>query len=239
MASLQKYIDGGADIAGSAVPALLESFLVGPVAAGALSELAVICVKGLNDWVHRQQSQREATRSAAALIYTFKEIEMRLNAGQQIRNDDFFRLRTGCSVDAQTVLEGVLVKSKLQYEERKIQLIGNLLAAISFDETISADDACWYLNLIDSLNYQSLLIVAALSENQHNTQNDVSMETIYKRDNVVLLQISHLRNIGLIEQESGFVRDISLSKVGEILVSSMKLVDELNLEGDKIRRILF
>ena len=102
-----------------------------------------------------------------------------------------------------------------------------------------ADDACWYLNMIDSLNYQSLLILAALAEHQINTQNDVSMETIYNRDTVVLLQISHLRNIGLIEQESGFVTDISLSKVGKILVSSMKLVDELNLEGDKIRRILF
>lgn len=238
MNSKQKYVNGGLDIAGAAIPPLLATCLGDPIA-GAVTQLAVVCMKELSDYEHRQQSERERARSAAALIYAFREVEQRLNAGQQIRDDDFFRLRTGCSVDAQTVVEGVLVKSKQQYEERKIQLIGNLLAAISFDETISADDACWYLNIIDSLNYQSLLILAALSENQLNTQNDVSMEIIYKRDNVVLLQISHLRNIGLIEQESGFVRDISLSKVGKILVSSMKLVDELNLEGDKIRRILF
>jgi hypothetical protein len=150
--SLIEYIHKGTDIVGAAVPPLLATVLGDP-AAGALSQFGVLLAKGLSDYVLRQQSYREAERSAAVVIYAAREIESRLLLGEEIRNDDFFRIKIGTEPSAYTIFEGVLTKAKQQYEERKIQAIGKFFSSVAFNKNISAEDACWYLSLIDSLNY--------------------------------------------------------------------------------------
>lgn len=234
---LKKFLGYGADITGAAIPSLL-AVAIGDPTAGAVSQLAVICIKELNDYVLRPQSINESKRSAASLIFAFTEIQKRLDKGETIRTDDFFREKTGVATNASTVLEGVLVKAKQQYEEAKVRLLGNLISEISFNEKISADDACWYLNLVDSLNYQSLLILATFYNADPQKWSDSNIFNIYEADKVIAQQIYQMRSNGLLTSQGTFQTNITITDVGKLLVEAMQLVNELDTYGQRIKTLI-
>lgn len=231
---LSEYIHKGVDIAGAAVPPLLATALGDPTA-GALAQFGVILTKELSDYVLRQQSHREAERSAAVVIYAVREIESRLLAGEEIRNDDFFRIRMGTEPSGHTIFEGILTKAKLQYEERKIEAIGKFFSSVAFNRKVSAEDACWYLSLIDSLNYRSLLILAAFHELPANTWNCNTIKTVSERNPVIYSQINELRNLNLLSAHTTFQVDVSLTVLGSQLVGLMNLTEALDYYGSEVR----
>ena len=231
---LSEYIHKGVDIAGAAVPPLLATTLGDPTA-GVLSQLGVVLTKELSDYVLRQQSHREAERSAAVVIYAVREIENRLSLGQEIRNDDFFRIRIGSESSANTLFEGILTKAKQQFEERKIQAIGKFFSSVAFNAKISAEDACWYLSLIDSLNYRSLLILQAFNELPPNSWNSNSIKKVGEKNQVIYSQINEPRNLNLLSAHTTFAVDVSLTELGIQLVELLCLADELHYYGADVK----
>lgn len=227
------WIGKGADIAGAGAAPVAAAFL-GDVSGGMIAQFGVLITKEIVDYVDRQHSEREHERSAAALITAFNKIKRRLDKGDEIRGDDFFRVRTGQTISAQTIIDGVLTKAKLQYEERKALLMGNLLANASFEETLSANDLSWMLACIDSLTYQHLLILAKFCSITPSGWNSNNISQIHTRDPVVLTQIEELRSRGLLSGHATFEVPIEISPTGRLLVECVDLIEELEWHGEHI-----
>lgn len=236
---LLHWIQKGSEIAGAGVsPVLATSLALGDGTGGALTQLGVALVSEVTDYLQRQQSEREHMRSAGALVFAFNKIQKRLDAGEELRDDDFFRFRIGLPVCAQTILDGVLTKAKLQYEERKALLMGNLLANASFDNTVSADDVSWMLSRIDSLTYRHLLILAYFGANPNSGWDSNNIGQILNRSSIVAAQIEELRNAGLLSGHSTFAVAVDIIPTGQLLVKHADLLDELEYYGDDIKKLI-
>lgn len=231
------WIGKGAEIAGAAVaPALAAS--LGDPSGGMLAQAGVVFTKEVTDFMQRQQSDKEHQRSAAALIAASQKIQIRLDNGHKIRDDEFFRIRTGSLTTAQVVLDGVLTKAKFQYEVRKALLLGNLLANATFDDSFSADDLSWMIARIDSLTYRHLLIIAYFCSYKISPWTSNNIKQIYGRGPVVFAQIQELRSIGLLSDHTTFETQIEISPSGRLLVGATDLLEELVSYGDEIREII-
>jgi len=91
---VQKFISGGAEIAGAAVGGAL-GFLaagsVGAAAGGAGGAAAAIALKRLGqEAADRYLSPREKIRVGGVLAIAAAEIGERIKRGEKIRSDDFF-----------------------------------------------------------------------------------------------------------------------------------------------------
>ena len=233
------WIQKGTEIAGAGIaPILSKSLAIGDVSAGILAQLGVVVVAEVTDYMQRQQSDREHQRSAAALIIAFHKIQQRLDAGEELRSDDFFRVRTAQPISAHTVLDGVLTKARLQYEERKVLLMGNLLANASFEETLSADDISWMLSLSDSLTYRHFLILAYFYVSPKSGWHSNNIDQIRTRSPIVAAQIEELRNAGLLGGPATWEVPIDILPTGQLLVKYADILEELEWYGEDIRKII-
>lgn len=160
---LPEIIRRSAELAGAGAGPLLAT-AVGDVSGGVLAQAGVVITQGLVDFVQRTMSNREEIRSISAVAVGAERIRERMANGEELRDDDFFRAPIGTIPKARTILDGVLTKAKLQYEEQKVLVLGELLASVAFDRSISADDASWLLSCVDKLTYRHLLILAAFNE---------------------------------------------------------------------------
>ncbi|EKP0296752.1 hypothetical protein JFR03_004312 [Aeromonas veronii] len=234
---ISAYFNHGIEIAGGMIPALLTPYF-GELISGGISPVITIFGKQLLYCITRPQSQREATRSATAVVIAAREIEKRLSNGEKLRDDDFFRERIGRPTDANIVIDGVLTKSKLQYEERKTIFLGRFFANISFSTELTSDDACWYLTVIDHLPYRAFLILAAFYKLQDGTWSDSNIQAVRLRNKFIFSQIHELRNLGLLSENSTFATDINLSAIGSLLVEYTGSTEELEVFGEDVWTIL-
>jgi len=125
------YISTGGDAAGS---------FVAPLFAGTLEKIG-------NDIYQRFLSEQERIRIGGVITYATINIQKKLDNGLMPRNDGFFGIhsveRGACTeipfVDrpaAEEILEGVLLLSQKEYEEKKIPFLGNLLVNFAFDTRV-------------------------------------------------------------------------------------------------------
>lgn len=234
---LTAWVRDGITIAGAGLAPVAAASLGDPTG-GALMQFGVVLTERAVDYAERVQSEREHQRSAAALITGCNKVQERLSKGEEIRDDGFFRARTGQPVPAQVVIDGVLTKARAQYEERKAILIGNLLANGTFDASLSADDLSWMLSTVDRLTFRHLLILAAFAEKVPSGWHSNNVGQIHTRSPVVFTQIEELRSAGLINGRASFAVDIDISPSGHLLVKATDLLEELKWYGDEVRRAI-
>ncbi len=133
-----------------------------------------IIVRGLEvatDFALQSLSHRERIRAGAGLVFAFTNIQNRLARGEKPRDDGFFeRGNTGRST-SEEVLEGALHKAKSEHEEKKLKLIGNIFANVSFMPEVSPFNAYWILQMVSGLTYRQLCILALI---QRKDQRGVS-----------------------------------------------------------------
>lgn len=230
----------GIELAGAAAgPAI--SLAIGDVtgAAGAfLAQAGVVITQELTDFVQRQQSDRELVRAAGAITHAVHRIQQRTNDGEEIRDDDFFRMRIGEIPSGRRILDGVLTKAKLQYEEQKALVLGELFASVAFDYRTSADDASWLISCVDRLTYQQLLILAHFSEMATPVWHDNNLKHIASRSPVVASQIRELRSMSLLSQQQTFRSNVELTEPGAKLVEMGNLRYFLSVDGAELRKPL-
>ncbi|WP_435008052.1 hypothetical protein P12x_005321 [Tundrisphaera lichenicola] len=107
----------------------------GVLAAGALAPLAEASIKKvLGDVADRQLSDRERSKVGTAAAHALNRIYERWVAGDRPRQDGFFESLNDQRSPAETVLEGVLMESRLQWEEKKIPWIANIYVNAAFTD---------------------------------------------------------------------------------------------------------
>jgi hypothetical protein len=166
----RELVAPGAGIVGGVAGTAIGLITAGPVGAFAGAVLGptveYACLRLGSEFMHRQISEREVVRIGGALAVAVTRINERLEKGEQLRQDGFFAAEGFQRSAANEVGEGVLLAAQREHEEKKVPLLGSLLASIAFDSEISRPQANLLLRLGEELSYQQLCVLALLGDNQ-------------------------------------------------------------------------
>lgn len=171
-----KVIKGLSELGGTAVGASVGTG-VGLVVAGpggaALGAIAGSVVEKVFEWAgaeisERLLSKKENQRVKSVLEVAKEKVQKNLASGQVIRDDDFFDKDINDRSTAEEILEGVLLTSQKEYEERKLVYLANLYSNIAFDKTITRQIANQLIKIAAELTYRQLVILKVIGFFQTN-----------------------------------------------------------------------
>lgn len=159
---IKKYLGTGADIAGGVAGGAI-GLIGGPEGAVLGGGLGVLISNGVKEIINRTLAKRENARTAASTAYMLTGIQEKLNLGIQIRQDSFFDNSNGRS-SADELFEGVLLKCKDQYQEKKIKYISKIFEKVIFDTRISSESANQILSMVESFTYRKYCVISFFAQ---------------------------------------------------------------------------
>ncbi|HAS8623086.1 TPA: hypothetical protein I7784_22825 [Vibrio vulnificus] len=169
---IRSFINSGSEIAGSAIGGALGFLAGGPLGAAAGSAVGAGAATALkkigNDVSERFLSEREKVRAGGVLAIAANDIQQRIAAGESIRDDGFFESRSNARSGAEEIAESVLLKAQTEPEEKKIQFLGRLLSAISFDANVSPELGHQVIKIAEQLTYRQLCILNLCAFKQYH-----------------------------------------------------------------------
>lgn len=176
-----ELIQSGSDIASAAVGATIG--LIGtPVAAvgGAVAGVAIArTLKKVGSELKRRfLGPKEEKRIGATFAFAGQIISAGLSAGKKLRSDGFFDINTNVNTPADEIFEGILLKARDSYEERKLQLLGILFANIAFHEEISPAYANQLVNIAGQLTYRQFVALSIAEE--QNSEGPIVQEIDFR-----------------------------------------------------------
>ena len=152
----------GGSIAGAAT-SLVTSPLVGAAVGSAVAKLLTMAE---DEFASRILSDREKMRVQTVLSLTKKKVAERIDAGDHIRTDGFFRPQKGADGDsADEVVERILLVSQREPEQIKIPYMANLLTNSCFGDPLpnpnlhGAYELHAMIKLAEQLTYRQLCIL--------------------------------------------------------------------------------
>ncbi len=159
----KELIESGSDLVGAVSGAAIG--LIGGSAGaigGATAGVAISRVlrKVGAELRRRILGPREEVRIGAALAVAATAIKRGLDEGRELRNDGFFEAQDDNRAQAEELLEGVLLKARDAYEEKKVQFLGQLYANLAFHPEISPAHANHLIALAGQLTYRQLVTLA-------------------------------------------------------------------------------
>jgi len=173
---IEDIISLGADIAGGVISTSVGFLFAGPAGALLSAAYGPILSDAIKDACldikDRFLAPREKIRVGAATAYAIMEIKHNIDNGITIREDDFFTKDISNRSKADEILEGVLIKSKNDHEEKKIRYYGNLFANIAFAPHIDAGMANALLNIAERLTYQQIILIGIFGRQGKFTVRD-------------------------------------------------------------------
>ena len=174
--NVTELVNSGAEIAGGAIGASI-GLLGGPLGVVAGSAAGVVATKVLrrvgSDLSQRLLGPREKVRVGGTLALATATIQMRIDAGEPIRNDDFFNRPNGARSKADEFAEAILLKAQREAEEKKIPYIAQFLANAVFDSRLNVEMAHQLIKAADSLTYrQFILLKLAAVKQQYNLRSE-------------------------------------------------------------------
>jgi hypothetical protein len=166
-----KLIEIGSKLTGSAIGGTVGSFIglsvAGPPGAiggavignllGSLTEIG-------GDFLHQKLSKKEEIRVGAAFNYTLYKVKQHISDGKEPRKDGFFESKIDNKSKAEEIFEGILIKSQLQYQEKKIRILSNIFANAAFREDISVEELHHLIRIVDELTYRELCILSLITQ---------------------------------------------------------------------------
>jgi hypothetical protein len=209
----RKLIEVGSDIAGglaAGAAALLGGpvgFAGAPVAGVAAREVFQRVGAEIED---RVMAPRQHARAGEAYALIGGEMHARLEAGEKVREDGFFRPESPEDSDAAELLEGTLLQAANSYEERKVPYLANFYAALAFREDVSPGQAAFLLRLIERLTYGQIVMLALFAGREESSLLDRLPKLLASdepNDPRRMLELADLGNMELVgyRQESGEV----------------------------------
>ncbi len=132
----------------------------GPGGIIAGSVLGAAFTETLRDVARRMLSNKEQLRVDNASTYIAEGIIAKWDAGEIVRQDDFFQGSANFTSDGAELLEGILLRCKEQYQERKVRFISNIFKNVAFSERISSQTAYQTLSLAEELTYQKFCMLS-------------------------------------------------------------------------------
>ena len=107
----------------------------------------------------RNTSRRLSRRYRRARSGAAAKIAKRINAGEQVRQDEFFNDNPSGRSEGEEVWESILMKSQREPEEKKLPYMAHLLANLAFDPGIGSHMAHQVTKTAEQLTYRQLCIL--------------------------------------------------------------------------------
>lgn len=192
--AIEELISTGSEIAsGAAATAIgfLSAGIEGAIVGGASGPLLtkIFCHIG-QEIKDRFLGSREKVRIGATFAFAVAKIQENIKQGQKIREDDFFKDQPEERATAKEILEGILLASQREHEEKKCKFYGSLYANIAFHPEIDRAQANLLIRLAERLSYRQLCLLALFAKNEKFglRQGDYRGEGKIVWDRVSLLQ---------------------------------------------------
>lgn len=200
-----ELINLGSEIVGATTPIALSLLNSNSLELFCGATIGVLVKKGIDEMAERKLSSREKIRAGAAIALVISGIKNNLDNGLELRQDNFFDDDTLNRSKANELFEGVIMKCKNEYEERKIQYISNIYTNVIFNSSIKPNNVNQILNTVDKLSFQQLTILALVGKNKNNQlslkQDKYGDDEIIDNERAFLLQdFAALNSYGLIER---------------------------------------
>lgn len=161
--NVNKLVSFGGTLAGAAAGAALGFFAGGPGVAAAGSMAGVAVSQGIQmagDFVTRELSRKERARVGAGFAFAYAKIRQNFKEGLNPRDDGFFDRDYTERFSAEQILEGVLLKCRDAYEEKKCRYISYIYANVAFMPNVSVAAATHLLQWAERLTYRQLCVIA-------------------------------------------------------------------------------
>ena len=205
---IKHYLEKGTEIAGGAVGSAI-GLMGGPVGAILGGALGAAFVVGIKEFIHRQMSNRQEMRVAASTAYILTGVNSKLNNGAKIRKDAYFEHDQGRS-SAEELFEGILIKCKDEYQEKKIVYISKIFENVIFDESLDAETINYVLSSAENFSYRKLCIISFFGRKQEFDCSNLMVEgydhyenAIFSKTLELLLQDTYeLVNLGIIDTDN-------------------------------------
>lgn len=177
--AVELLINAGSNLAGTVAGSALGFLVAGPVGAiagGTAGSTFTDILKNIGGEVMDKRlsmAKRQLDRSGAVYIFAVDRIKNNLEAhGTPVEgffHSDIPYERT----TAEELLEGVLIKAKDEYEEKKIKFLGNLYGNIAFRKGLSKQTCNQLINIAGNLTYRQYCILAMIkSIDKYNLDHD-------------------------------------------------------------------
>lgn len=175
------------------------------VATGAAGTLSGLLVKEAGSFICRKLTNIETGRAVGAAVLAKVEISEKIKAGFNIRDDDFFRLKTGTRTSAEQLFEAMMFKSKNQYEEQKVRNFANLFVNACFDEDLSADLVSGFMLILDRLTVPHLITINELLKlGEKSKWNSDHKPKIMEVEPAIAVHLYELEGLGFIFSTQGW-----------------------------------
>lgn len=139
--------------------------LIHPIAGIAGVAMVPILSNAKEKMFPRNLSEREDNRIQMVFEGIVSKINDNLKKGLVPRDDESYYSPTDIGIPhAQEILEGVLLKAREEFRNKKLVFYTNFFANLCFDETISFEHANFLLNIISRLSFRQFAILAYISD---------------------------------------------------------------------------
>jgi hypothetical protein len=220
-----KYLETGVDIAGGVAGGAI-GLIGGPLGAMLGGGLVPLITNGLKEIINRNLAKRENARTAASAAYMLTGIQEKFDSGIQVRQDSFFDNSNGRS-SAIELFEGVLLKCKDQYQEKKIKYISKIFEGVIFDSRISSESANQILSMAESFTYRKYSVISFFAQKNVLYNTNELMKDSYESYpdlkftielDILKQDIFDLFNVGIIDSN-----DYALNSSKDIMPEKMNL----------------
>lgn len=216
--TLPEVVDTGADSVGAGIGAVIGTFLGGPAGAAAGATLGPPLSDALRrvgaEINKRYISPREDQRVASALRYAVERAEEIMETGEEPRDDGFFGGEVDNRSTADEIIEGALIASQREHEERKIEYIGYLIANICFDYSVDRSNSNVLINTAENMNWRQLVVLSYL----HRMQEFAGLQ-----DENHIFDTNRVR--GVVPPPDDFLKEVSELQRMRILLDLEAFID--------------
>ena len=187
----------------------------------------------IKEFKNRVLSVRENNRIDKVLKDAIDKITYRLKKNDIPRQDNEFWMETSIGIsDAKALLEGVLLKARDEYEEKKLPYYSNLIAQMAFDPSWSYQRLNAMIRMFEQLSYRQLQLMA-LAQRKGEIQTP-QWDVRFKKSSVsyayydLYCEVVHLSKLAIFQQANGgYMPGIgdkqSLSPIGKSMAELMEL----------------
>lgn len=248
---LSSLADAGIEVVGAAYGAGVGLLVGGPAGAvaGAMAGPVVTATfrSAGRELKRRFLSHREEGRIGGLLLVAATDLENRIRAGRKVR-EDWFPPSGHQESAAEEAIEQALLIARDAAEERKVAVIGRLLAGICVEPTVSAEQAQHYLAVARGLTYRQMTMLSvfangifaeSLRSSKYDESKNFSSELL-----AALSEIFELINMGALTNGSTIA--LSLSEIVPSEVRTQGVGAHLfnlssmgsNIDTEAVRRLL-
>lgn len=154
----------GSPIAGGVTGTVLTLLTDDPMAQIAASGVGAQLPQVINDFAERFLSTREKVKIGALEAFTIYKIKQNLDKNKTVNKK--FTHAENSNPSIIELYEGVILKAKNEFEEKKIEHIANVFANSLFQEKLNPHDANHILHFLSDLSYRKLCILSFYGRKQ-------------------------------------------------------------------------